>query len=69
MAKQINKYYSLSNNSRAFSCDVTVAILVFKNKEMTPDTYIGDLYQCTKPVLWELNSIFMQKLSFVRVNQ
>ena len=26
-------------------------------------------YWCTKPVLWELNSIFMQKSSFVWVNQ
>ena len=49
-------------NYKAFSCDATAAILVFLNKKRRP-------YWSTKPVLLELNSIYMQTKSFVSINQ
>ena len=48
-----------------FSHDVPAAMLVSQNKEMA-----AMLVSQTKPAdLWELNSTFMQILSFVSVNQ
>ena len=47
---------------RAFSHDVTAAMLVFQNKEMAAMM----VYQL---ILRELNSIFMQIISFVSVIQ
>ena len=45
-----------------FSCDVTAAMLVFQNKGMAAMM----VYQTNPP---EINSIFMQMLSFVSVIQ
>ena len=47
---------------RVFSHDVTAAMLVSQNKELAA-MLLSQLN------LWELNSIFMQILSFVSVNQ
>ena len=51
------------SNYRAFSHDVTVAILVLQNKETTAMLVFQDL-----PILWELNSSLMQTLSFLQIN-
>ena len=47
---------------RMFSHDVTAAMLVSQDKEMAA------MLVC-QTNLWELNSIFMQILSFISVNQ
>ena len=46
----------------SFSHDFTAAMLVYQTKEWRP-------YWCTRLTLWELNTIFMQILSFVSLNQ
>ena len=51
------------SNYRAFSHDVTAAILVLQNKETTAMLVFQDL-----PILWELNSSLMQTLSFLPIN-
>ena len=64
-------FYQNENNQtyndffRAFSYDVTAAILMFQNNE-TAAIYA---YWCTKSFLRELNSISMYTSSFVSVSQ
>ena len=49
---------------RSFSCDVQTAMLVYQNKEMAAIIIIGGPL---KPILQELNSVFMQTTAFVSV--
>jgi len=46
--------FLIGGHYRAFSHDVTAAILVFQNNETT-----AVLHWCTKKILWELNSFLM----------